>query len=73
MVIVCTAEISLVCHLLALLSWDAGYVGSVGIAAQDWLELFSSFSLTDANNSATTLEHQEALHTCNAQGDPSKV
>jgi hypothetical protein len=37
-------------------------VGSVGIQAQDWLESFPSFSLTDANNSSTTFEHQEASH-----------
>jgi hypothetical protein len=37
-------------------------VGSVGIQAQDWLELFSSFYLTDATNSSTTLEYHEASH-----------
>jgi len=48
-------------------------VGSVGIEAQDWPELFSSFYLTDANNSATTFEDQEASHICNAQGEIFKV
>jgi protein subunit release factor B len=44
-----------------------------GVEAQDWTELLTSFYLTDANNSSSTFEQQEASNIYNAQGDPSEV